>query len=266
VIIFCRPVPWTKLLGGVHYLGTDHLGRDYFTRMLYAARTSLTVAFTSVTIAVLLGVLVGAVAGYYQGMVDGILMRVVDFLLTLPDIPILLIVSSMLLQNENAIPLPKLLLDLMGKVMLLTPNEARNAVIIILVLAGLGWMGVARLMRGQVLSLRNQPFIEAAHALGASDAYIIFRHLIPNAMAPIIVTASLALGGTLIAEAILSFLGFGIQDPIPTWGNMLYATRAYMTLRLWLPIMVGSPIFICSLAINFIGDGLRDALDPRLKR
>jgi peptide/nickel transport system permease protein len=120
-------------------------------------------------------------------------------------------------------------------------------------------------MRGMVLALREQQFVEAAKALGASDQHIIFRHMVPNSMAPVIVAASLALGGFIVGEAALSFLGFGIQDPTPTWGNMLSAAQSYMFEHPWLPLIPGLPIFLCSLAFNFVGDGLRDALDPRLK-
>ena len=134
-----------------------------------------------------------------------------------------------------------------------------------LVLAGLGWLTAAQLMRGSILSLREQTFVEAARSLGASSGRIIFYHMIPNSMAPIIVDASLLLAGYIVAEASLSFLGFGIQDPIPTWGNMLSATQPFMFDRPWLPLIPGMPIFLCSLAFNYIGDGLRDALDPRLK-
>ena len=152
-----------------------------------------------------------------------------------------------------------------GSIMLLDARDARQAVVIILVLAAFGWLTAARLMRGMVLSLRDQTFTEAARAMGASNARIIFSHMVPNSMAPIIVDASLALAGFIILEAALSFLGFGIQDPVPTWGNMLSATQSYMFDRPWLPLLPGFPIFICALAFNFIGDGLRDALDPRLK-
>ena len=137
--------------------------------------------------------------------------------------------------------------------------------LIVLIFAGLGWLTSAQLMRGMMLSLREQTFVEASRSLGASNMRIIFQHMIPNSMAPIIVEASLALAGYIVAEAALSFLGFGIQDPIPTWGNMLSATQTYMLDKPWLPLMPGLPIFICSLAFNYVGDGLRDALDPRLK-
>jgi peptide/nickel transport system permease protein len=197
--------------------------------------------------------------------VDNVLMRFVEFMLTIPTLPLLLILSSMLLRNENLIPIPEPVLRIGGNIMLLDARDARQAIIIIIVLAAFGWLTAARLMRGMVLSLRDQTFTEAAKAMGASNARIIFSHMVPNSMAPIIVDASLALAGFIILEAALSFLGFGIQDPVPTWGNMLSATQSYMFDRPWLPLLPGFPIFICALAFNFIGDGLRDALDPRLK-
>jgi peptide/nickel transport system permease protein len=251
--------------GRVHYLGTDNIGRDYFSRLIYAGRISLTVALLSVLISETVGVVVGAVSGFYGGWVDSVLMRFVEFMLTIPTLPLLLIISSMLLRNEDLIPIPESVLRVVGKIMLLGPKDARSAVLIVIVLAGFGWLSAAQLMRGTVLSLREQTFVEASRSLGATDIWIIFKHMIPNAMAPIIVDASLGLGGYVVAEAALAFLGFGIQDPIPTWGNMLSATQTYMFDKPWLPLVPGLPIFICSLAFNYIGDGLRDALDPRLK-
>lgn len=262
---FLKPGSVQDATGRVHLLGTDHLGRDLFSRLIYAGRISLTVALLSVLISSVIGVTVGAISGYYGGWVDNLLMRIVEFFLTIPSLPILLIISAMLLKNQDAIPIPKVFLEIAGKLMLLEVREARQAVLIVLVLAGLGWLTSAQLMRGMVLSLRNQTFVEAAKAMGAGGGWIIFRHMIPNAMAPIIVDASLNMANYVVAEAALSFLGFGIQEPIPTWGNMLSATQAYMLNMPWLPLIPGLPIFLCSLAFNYIGDGLRDALDPRLK-
>ncbi len=251
--------------GRVHYLGTDNIGRDYFSRLIYAGRISLTVALLSVLISETIGILVGSVSGFYGRWVDAVLMRFVEFMLTIPTLPLLLIISSMLLRNEDLIPIPDSVLNFVGKLMLLGPRDARNAVLIVIVLAGFGWLSSAQLMRGTVLSLREQTFVEASRSLGATNIWIILKHMIPNAMAPIIVDASLGLAGYVVAEAALAFLGFGIQDPVPTWGNMLSATQTYMFDKPWLPLLPGIPIFVCSLAFNYIGDGLRDALDPRLK-
>ncbi len=251
--------------GRVHYLGTDNIGRDYFSRLIYAGRISLTVALLSVLISETIGILVGSVSGFYGGWVDAVLMRFVEFMLTIPTLPLLLIISSMLLRNEDLIPIPDSVLNFVGNLMLLGPRDARNAVLIVIVLAGFGWLSSAQLMRGTVLSLREQTFVEASRSLGATNIWIILKHMIPNAMAPIIVDASLGLAGYVVAEAALAFLGFGIQDPVPTWGNMLSATQTYMFDKPWLPLLPGIPIFVCSLAFNYIGDGLRDALDPRLK-
>ncbi len=262
---FAEPFSQSETTGLKHWLGTDQIGRDYYSRLVYAARISLTVSVTATLSSLIIGVVVGAASGYYGGALDSVLMRFVEFLLTIPALPLLLIVSSILLQNPEALPLPTVIIKFMGGIMLIPDQQARQAVLIILVLTAFGWLTTAQLMRGMVLSLREQQFVEAARAMGAHDIYIIFRHMVPNAMAPIIVEASLALGGYIVYEAALSFLGFGIQDPTPTWGNMLAATQAYMFEHPWLPLIPGTPIFICSLSFNFVGDGLRDALDPRLK-
>jgi peptide/nickel transport system permease protein len=249
----------------VHWLGTDQLGRDYWTRILYAGRISLTVAVTAQVSVSIIGILIGAIAGYFGGGLDAVLMRIVEFLLTLPTLPILLIISSLLLQNQEAIPIPQILQKFMAWLLIIPPRDSVQVILLILILVALGWMADSRLMRGGVLSVKEQTFTEAARALGASDTRIILQHMIPNALAPMIVSASLGLGGFIIYEAALSFLGFGIQDPTPTWGNMLAAAQSSMFQYPWLPLVSGTPIVICTLTINFIGDGLRDALDPRLK-
>ncbi|MDA1217639.1 MAG: ABC transporter permease [Chloroflexi bacterium] len=260
---FAAPFSVSPKDGRTHYLGTDHLGRDYWSRILYAARISLTVAVVSVIGSTAVGAVVGALSGYYGGVLDDILMRFVEFLLTIPTLPILLILSSILLQSPKAVPVPDFIINGLSGFMYISALEARQVVMIMLVLMSLGWLGIARLTRGVVLSLKTMSFVEGARAAGASNTRIILRHMIPNAFAPLVVSASLGLADYVISEAALSFLGFGIQDPTPTWGNMLSFTESYMFAHPWLPLIPGLPIFICALAFNYVGDGLRDALDPR---
>ena len=262
---FAAPFTVSPKDGRTHYLGTDHLGRDYWSRILYAARISLTIAVVSVIGATAVGALVGALSGYFGGALDDILMRFVEFLLTIPTLPILLILSSILLQSPKAVPVPDFIINGLSGFMYISALEARQVVMIMLVLMSLGWLGIARLTRGVVLSLKTMSFVEGARAAGASNTRIILRHMIPNAFAPLVVSASLGLADYVISEAALSFLGFGIQDPTPTWGNMLSFTESYMFEHPWLPLIPGLPIFICALAFNYVGDGLRDALDPRLQ-
>lgn len=234
-----------------HYLGTDKLGRDIFSRLLYAGRISLGVALVVTFLVMSVGTIIGAVAGAFGGAVDTLLMRFTDVMLTLPDLPLLIILSSSLRQFAS-------LQQFLG--------SSLSVVIIIFVLMLFGWMGNARLVRGSVLSLRNQNFIEASRSLGAGQGRIIFQHLVPNSLAPIIVAATLGFGGVIISESALSFLGFGIMPPVPTWGNMLNEARnsplEYLFVQALSP---GFCIFLTVLSINFVGDGLRDALDPRLK-
>ncbi len=195
--------------------------------------------------------IIGAVAGAFGGWVDTILMRFADLMLTLPDLPLLLILSSSLRQFVA-------LQNFLGSNL--------SVVIIIFVLVIFGWMGESRLVRGSVLTLRSQTFIEASQALGAGRYRIIFQHLVPNSLAPIIVAATLGFGGVIIAESALSFLGFGVMPPTPTWGNMLNEARgAPLEYLFTQALSPGFCIFITVLSVNFLGDGLRDALDPRLK-
>jgi peptide/nickel transport system permease protein len=232
-----------------HLLGTDEIGRDVFSRLLYAARISLTVAFVVTGISSFIGAVLGGMSGYFGGWVDNFIQRVVDFLLTIPTLPLLLAFSSIL--RGIAIPF--------------VPAQYSSVVVISVVLIVFSWMGPCRLVRGMVLSLRALDFSEAARALGMSDGRIILQHMIPNAMAPIIVSATLGLGGVIITESALSFLGFGVQQPIPTWGNMLQAAQAGLLGQPAKVFYPGMAIFLTSLAFNYVGDGLRDALDPRLK-
>ena len=234
---------------GKFLMGTDSIGRDVFSRLLFAGRISLAVAFVVTFFAETAGSIIGAVSGYYGGLVDEIIQRTVEFLLTLPLLPLLLAFSALL----RDLRVPGL------------PEEWSSAVLIAGILIVFGWMGSSRLMRGMVLSLRNLDFTDAARAMGMSNFGIILRHMIPNALAPIIVSATLSLGGVIILESALSFLGFGIQPPIPTWGNMLAEYQGDMWTQPAKVFYPGLSIFVCNLAFNYMGDALRDALDPRLK-
>lgn len=222
-----------------HLMGTDELGRDVFSRLLFAGQISLSIGFSVAILSELFGTIIGAISGYVGGWVDNILMRVVDLVLTLPTLPILLILAAIF--GSGGIPM------------------------LILILVALSWTRASRVVRGTVLALRNQEFSEAARALGISNAEIIARHMIPNAIAPIIVGMTLAVGATIILESSLSFLGFGVRLPTATWGNMLQNAQSDMFLAPWKAVLPGFFIFITSLSFNFMGDGLRDALDPRMK-
>ncbi|HMN26840.1 MAG TPA: ABC transporter permease [Caldilineaceae bacterium] len=252
--------------GNVHLLGIDHLGRDLFTRVLYGARISLTIAIVVTLLSETLGLMIGAVAGYYRGWVDAVISRVIEFLLSVPLLPILLIVSAIMIRTDAQLPLPVMITDALSKLFLASSTETNKIIVLILILTAFGWLSAARLMRGMVLSLNEQDFVQSLKALGAGDGRIIYRHLIPNGLAPIWVDASLNIGGVIITEAALSFLALGVQDPVPTWGNMLDQARSYMFQYPWLPLIPGIPLVMVALAFNFIGDGMRDALDPRLKR
>jgi peptide/nickel transport system permease protein len=232
-----------------HLMGTDSIGRDVFSRLLFAGRISLAVAFIVTIFATVIGVLIGAFSGYYGGTVDDVIQRFVEFLITIPLLPLLLAFSALL----RGLTIPGL------------PPEWSSAVIITIILILFGWMSASILIRGMVLSLRHQEFTEAAKALGLGSLGIISRHMIPNSLAPIIVSATLSLGGVIVLESALSFLGFGIQPPVPTWGNMLNEYQNEMWTQPAKVFYPGLMIFICVLAFNYIGDGLRDAMDPRLK-
>jgi len=224
--------------GQVHLLGTDDLGRDILSRLLYGARVSLVVGVLSVGISLLIGVSLGLVGGYRGGWLDEVIMRLMDGLLAFPALVLALAITAALGPSLS------------------------NAMIAIGIV---GIPGFARLVRGQVLSIRAQEFVEAARAAGLGDRRIILRHIAPNVLAPIIVHASLRIAFAVLAEASLSFLGLGAQPPTPSWGSMLNAGREYLEMAPWLCIAPGAAIFITTLSFNFLGDGLRDALDPRLK-
>lgn len=224
-----------------HPLGTDSVGRDNLTRLLYGGQISLMIAFVTVLSNLVIGTVVGSVSGYFGGIIDNVLMRLVDIINTLPFLPIALT-----------------LVAIRG------PSISNLIFAIIL----LGWPTPARLVRGEFLSLRERDFVEAAKATGARPLRIIFRHVLPNALPPLLVSATLGIAGIILAEAALSYLGFGVRIPVPSWGNMLTEANDIVILKtapwMWLP--PGLMIFLTVLSINFIGDGLRDAMDPRLKQ
>ncbi len=227
-----------------HLMGTDPLGRDLFTRILYGGRVSMTVGLLVVAITLTIGVTIGAIAGYAGGILDGILMRITDAALTLPSLLVLILLGAIL----RDVDLPLL---------------ERNSVLTIAVVIGiLSWMTFARLVRAAFLTLRELDFITASRALGASPARIVVRHILPNTIGPIVVEATLELGYAIIEESGLSFLGFGIQPPTPSWGNLLSNAQENFLRYPWLAIFPGLMIFLAIISVNYIGDGLRDAFDP----
>ncbi|MCU0494364.1 MAG: ABC transporter permease [Chloroflexaceae bacterium] len=248
--------------GNVRILGSDRIGKDLFSLLLYAARISLTTALIVSLIAATVGVVLGLVAGFFRGWVDTIITRTAEFISTFPDLPILLILASILVRSEN-VPVPGFITAFVGVVMGISERESRIVALVILVLSFLSWIGIFRLMRGMVFQVREQQYIESSRALGASNLRILAKHVFPNALPPIIVSFTLLLNGALVSESALSFLGLGIQEPTPTWGNMLNVARSFMFEHPWMPLVPSLPLLIVAIAINYIGDGLRDALDPR---
>jgi peptide/nickel transport system permease protein len=227
-----------------HPMGTDALGRDLLTRVLYGGRVSLTVGLLVVVISLSIGVPVGALAGYYGGWLESVLMRLTDTFLSLPALLVLILLSAIL--REVDAPL----------------FESNSVLTIALVIGILAWMTFARLVRALFLTLREMDFVSATRALGGSDLRIIIRHILPNSIGPIIVEATLELGYAIIEESGLSFLGFGIQPPTPSWGNLLSNAQENFTKYPWLAIFPGLMIFFAIISVNYIGDGLRDAFDP----
>jgi peptide/nickel transport system permease protein len=218
-------------------LGADELGRDVLSRLLHAGRVSLAVGLVTAVIAVTVGSLLGGVAGYYGGAVDAVIMRLADVLLSMPTIFLLLALSAFLRPSVSTITL----------------------------IIGLNsWMSVARLVRGQILSLKEQEFVTAARAIGANDRRLIFRQLLPNAVPPVLVAATLTVATAILLESSLSYLGYGIQPPTASWGNMLNNAQTYVLYAPWVAVYPGLMITVTVLSFNFAGDGLRDALDPRL--
>lgn len=230
-----------------HPFGTDDLGQDLLARMIYGGRISLAVGLAAMLVAIIVGVIVGAIAGISRGSVDTALMWVTDLFLSLPQLPLLLLIIYLF---RDALK------DVFGV-------EMGVFILIVVVIGGLRWMPVARLVRAQFLSLREKEFVEAAQALGASKTRQVVRHILPNAMGPVIVAATIDVAAAIIAESTLSFLGLGFPPDIPTWGRLLFDAKDFLDYAPHWALFPGAAIFITVLAINFIGDGLRDTFDPR---
>ncbi|MBN2283102.1 MAG: ABC transporter permease [Deltaproteobacteria bacterium] len=222
----------------VHIFGTDQLGRDVLSRMIWGAGISLKVGFVATGIAIFIGTILGAVAGYYGRWVDAVIMRFVDIMLCFPSFFLILAVIA-----------------------ILEPSIWN----IMIVIGMTSWMGITRLVRADFISLKERDFIQAARAIGASDLRIIFRHMLPNAMASILVAASLGVAGAILTESALSFLGIGVQPPTPSWGNILTAGKDNIDIAWWLSLYPGLAILVTVLGYNLLGEGIRDSLDPRLR-
>jgi peptide/nickel transport system permease protein len=220
-----------------HLLGTDELGRDVFSRIIWGSRVSLKVGFVAVGFAIIIGIVIGAIAGFYGGKIDAILMRFVDIMLAFPTFFLILAVIAIL----------------------------EPSIFTIMVVIGItSWMDVARLVRAEFLTLKERDFVGAARAIGVTDARLIFRHILPNALSPVFVAATFGVAGAILIESGLSFLGLGVQPPDPSWGNILTAGKDNIEVAWWLSLYPGLAILITVLSYNLVGEGLRDALDPRL--
>ncbi len=219
-----------------HIFGTDDLGRDILSRIMYGGRVSLSVAVIAVSVSLTIGILFGSVAGYYGGIIDEIIMRFTDIMLSFPTIFLILAIQSVL-----------------------TPSIVN----VMLVIGATSWMGIARLVRGEFLALKEREFVEAARAIGCSDMRIIFRHILPNSLPPVIVAGTLGMAGAILTESALSFLGLGVQPPMASWGNMLMDSQAYLIDAPWMAVIPGLVIALAVLSLYFVGEALRESLNPK---
>lgn len=231
-----------------HILGTDQLGRDVLTRVMYAGRISMAVGLVAVCVEVVIGSILGAIAGYYGGSVDGIIMRMADIFMCVPFFPMLITIGALFSDLK------------------VNPNS--RLIMVMFIMGALGWPGICRIVRGQILTLREQEFMQLAEATGLSDKRKIYKHLLPNTFPSIIVAATLGIGGAILTESSLSFLGLGVVPPTPSWGNMIQVVQNLYSLQNypWLWVPPGLLILLTVMAINLFGDGLRDALDPKLRK
>ena len=236
-----------------HPFGTDGTGRDLMARTIYGGQISIIIGFLAVTVSVTVGVLVGALSGFYGGIVDSVLMRLTEAMYNIPQLFLLIILGKMF----------------SGKIknfQFLGRSFSGSVIVIIGVIGLTSWMGLSRIVRANYLSLKEREFVTAARCIGTPNRFIIFRHILPNTMAPIVVSATLGVAGAILAEAYISFLGLGVQAPTATWGNMLDQAYHHLDTEPWMWFFPGTLILLTTLAINFLGDGLRDALDPRTTR
>ncbi len=251
------PLEWGCTL---FIFGSDSLGRDYWSRTVYGARVSLSVAFVASAVSLAIGIVYGTISGYAGGSVDNVMMRIVDFLYAVPLLPMIILVSVYFKALARAGTQTGVAGFLIGL------DQAMGGLLFVfIVLGATSWIGLARLARGQVLSYKNKEFVEAANALGATNSRIIFKHLVPNIIGPLLISETLAIPGYIFVESFLSFIGLGVNPPTPSWGAMISAAYLGIKSRPYLVLVPGLALVLTTLAFNFMGDGLRDAFDPRMR-